>query len=68
MLSLNVRSLTGKFQEFQELIEDLNHEDFKFSIISIQETWNIPVHLNTDIPGYKPLLYKTRTSNARVKE
>ena len=67
MLSLNVRSLTGKFPEFQELIEDLNHEDFKFSIISIQETWNIPVHLNTDIPGYKPLLYKTRTSNERVK-
>ena len=60
VLSWNIRSLTGKLNEFHELITELNNQDFKFSVISIQETWNVPVNLNIDIPGYKPLIIKTR--------
>jgi len=63
VFSLNIRSLTGKLNEFHELISELNHHDFKFSVVSIQEIWDIPIHLNTDIPGYKPLIFKTRKSS-----
>ena len=49
--------------EFQEFISELNYQDFNFSVVSIQETWDIPIHLNTDIPGYKPLIFKTRKSS-----
>ena len=66
-LSLNIRSLTGKLNEFHELINELNHNKFMFSIIWIQETWNIPVNLNTDIPGYQPLIYKTRKPSDKCR-
>jgi len=59
VFSLNIRSLTGKLNEFQEFISELNYQDFNFSVVSIQETWDIPIHLNTDMPGYKPLIFKT---------
>ena len=32
-LSLNVRSLKGKWSEFNELISELNFDTFKFSVI-----------------------------------
>ena len=51
VFSLNIRSLTGKLNEFQEFISELNYQDFNLSVVSIQETWDIPIHLNTDIPG-----------------
>ena len=38
-----------------------------FSKILIQETWNIPVNLNTDIPGYKPLIFKTRKTSDKCR-
>ena len=63
VFSLNIRSLTGKLNEFQEFISELNYQDFNLSVVSIQETWDIPIHLNTDIPGYKPLIFKTRKSS-----
>ena len=66
-ISLNIRSLTGKLGHFHEFVNDINCNNFKFSFISIQETWNIPVHLNTDIPGYKPLIYKIRDSTGRSR-
>lgn len=61
-LSLNVRSLTGKLSEFKELITNLNHNNFKFTVIGIQEVWHIPEHLNTNLPGYKSPVFKLRDS------
>jgi hypothetical protein len=62
-LSLNIRSFPGKKSEFDELIADLNFNRFKFSLIAIQEVWNIPEYMNSDIPGYHPLIYKLRQSS-----
>ena len=61
-LSLNVRSLKGKWAEFNELISELNFDQFKFSVIGIQEVWSLPPAFNTEIKGYKPLIYKLRSS------
>lgn len=58
--SHNVRSLTGKWNEFSELIISLNKDNFKFSIVAIQELWNVPPGTEYKIPGYKPLQYKIR--------
>ena len=60
-LSLNVRSLKGKWSEFNELISELNFDTFKFSVIGIQEVWNLPPSFSTKIKGYKPVIYKSRT-------
>ena len=43
----------------------LNFNDFKFSVISIQEVWNVPRYFNTDIPGYHPLVYKLRNNTTK---
>ena len=59
-LSLNVRSLKNKWTEFNELLGELNHENFFFSVIGIQEVWDIPSLFNTNIPSYKPFIYKLR--------
>ena len=60
-------SITGKFNEFKNFINELNYNKFKISLICIQETWNIPVHFNTNIPGYNPLVYKLRDISDRNK-
>ena len=59
-LSLNVRSLSNKLNEFREFIEEINSDNFAFDIIGLQELWNIPELLNTDIPGYSSLVGKIR--------
>ena len=38
-------SITGKFNEFKNFINELNYDKFKLSLIFFKETWNNPVHL-----------------------
>lgn len=59
-LSLNIRSLGGKWGEFQEYINLLNSNNFKFSVIALQEIWNVPLGLNFNLEGYKAFNFKTR--------
>ena len=61
-LSQNIRSLPGKWSEFGQFISDLNKDQFKFSVIALQEIWNVPKGINFIIPGYKPLHYTIRDS------
>ena len=58
--SHNVRSLTGKFNEFTELIQSLNNNKFKFTVISITELWNVPSDIQYTLPGYSPLHFSIR--------
>ena len=55
MLSFNIRSIHGKFEEFNNFLLDLPH---KFSVICLQEVWSI----SRDYPlqGYQSLEYCTR--------
>jgi len=64
-ISLNVRSLCGKLNEFKEFIDEISSNDFSFNVIGLQELWNIPEHLNTDISGYSSLVCKLRNCNDR---
>ena len=63
MLSLNIQSITAKFDEFNDLLQSL--ENFKFDVICLQEIWKMHnpdlFHLN----GYHKLLFKSRTANVQ---
>ena len=66
-LSMNIRSLPGKMTELNDLIAQLNYKTFKFSIICLQEVWNIPEYMNLNLNGYHPPVYKLRDpKNKRV--
>lgn len=59
-LSLNIRSLPNKFSELTELMQELNSNMFKFSIIALQEIWNVPTGFSFSLPGYKPMMFSIR--------
>ena len=63
-LSLNIRSLTGKWMEFKELISSFS-DSHKFSVIALQEVWNVPKGMSYSLPGYKPFEYKIRDNTGR---
>ena len=53
-LSQNIRSLPGKWTEFSQLISEVNNGSFHFSVIALQEIWNVPKGTSYNLPGYKP--------------
>jgi hypothetical protein len=59
VLSLNIRSLPGKFMEFKNFLSS-TFGDFKPSLICMQELWNIPLFEDFVLEGYHPLHFKTR--------
>ena len=58
--SLNIRSLPNKFAEFQNMLQSLNKDNFKFTVLALNEIWNVPKNISFDIPGYSPLHYNIR--------
>ena len=63
--SNNIRSLPNKWNDFLQNIEDFSLKDFKFSVICLQEIWNIPPTFTPVLPGYKPIVYNIRDSTGR---
>ena len=61
--SQNIRSLPGKFSDFSEQMSFLNNGNFKFTVISITEVWNVPKNVNFDLPGYRPFDFKIRDNS-----
>ena len=59
-LSLNVRSLPGHWIEFEQFVNSLNKDHFKFSVIAVQEIWNKPPGVVYNLEGYKPLEFRIR--------
>ena len=57
-ISLKIRSLPGKWDNFLDFLLDLNQGELKFDIICMQKVWSIPKYFKTNIPGYKPIVYK----------
>ena len=55
VLSQNIRSLGGKFDQFTEYVGSFNK---KVTVIALQEVWS--VGRDYDLPGYHQLLYNTR--------
>ena len=55
MMSFNIHSLHGKYEELRDLISYLK---YRFSIICLQEVWS--VSHDYPIPGYRALEHVTR--------
>ena len=51
----NIRSLPGKWTEFSDMIDSLNSGQFKFTVVSVTEVWNIPPNVQYALNGYRPL-------------
>ena len=58
--SYNIRSLPGKWSEFSQLVNTLNNNSFKFSVIAIQEVWNVAPGVSYELSGYKKFEYSIR--------
>ena len=58
--SQNIRSLPGKWVEFEQFCREVNKEKFRFTVIALQEIWNVPKGTNFDLPGYKPFHFSIR--------
>ena len=59
ILSLNIQSLPGKFNEFQTFLASTLGK-FKPSVIAIQEIWNKPTNCSFDLSDYHPLHFTIR--------
>ncbi len=59
--SLNIRSLQNKMSELQDLIDNLSSDTFSFSVLCIQEIWNVPNAQLVLLENFHPMAMKTRT-------
>ena len=61
--SYNIRSLGGSWNDFQDLLANLHSTNkFRFTVIGLQEVWNVPPNFNYELNGYKKFEYKIRNS------
>ena len=61
-LSLNIRSISNKINELQDLIHEISNDTFSFSAICLQELWCITENQKIELEGYnfESLLRKVR--------
>ena len=64
-MSFNIQSLPSKFTEFQEFISNFNVNRCSPDIILLQEIWNLQNPDLFHIPGYSPLIFKSRSNNVQ---
>ena len=62
VLNLNIQYLLSKFEKFKSLLSILSEKGIIFDIISLQEISYINDVSLVNIPGYHPLVFKSRTS------
>jgi len=59
-LSLNIRSLPGKFLEFKNFLDSINFSKFKPAVICLQEIWNKPQYESFLLENYHDFQFKIR--------
>ena len=59
-LSINIQSLNSKFDELKHFITELNSKKICIDIIAIQEVWEIRSPDLVNLPGFQPLVFKSR--------
>ena len=63
LLSWNIQGLNSKFNELKEFFNILHSNDFTVDILALQETHQIANRDLLNLPNFKPLISKDRTSN-----
>ena len=59
-VSINIQSLQSKFEKLLLEISELEKSHIQIDIIAIQEIWDMKYPELFPLPGYKPLICKTR--------
>ena len=59
LLSVNVRSISGKINELANFLGGNEGGNF-IDCVAIQEIWNVPPGVQYTVDGYHPLFYKIR--------
>ena len=65
VFSHNVRSLSNKWDDFLQMVNDFS--DFKFSAMCLQEIWSLNPALNFTLKGYSPLYSKLRAREGEIR-
>ena len=65
ILSINIQSLSSKFNEFSSLINSLLTNNCAPDVICMQELWRIPDSEIFNLAGYHPLIFKSRSNNVQ---
>ena len=65
VISLNIRSLENKGNEFKQFINSITNENFSPMVICLQELWGGENSNFVGLKGYHPLIYKTREGGRR---
>jgi len=59
-ISINIQSLQSKHEQLVEFIQELSIAKIEVDVIAVQETWEVRYPELVNIPGFKPLIAKTR--------
>ena len=62
VMSLNIQSLSSKYGVFRDLILELGSASCCPDIICLQEVWTVAGADLFPLPGYQPLIFKTRST------
>ena len=62
LLSLNIQSISSKFNEFNTFISDLQRSNFKFDFIALQELWYVNDPGIFNLPNYHCLIHNSRNT------
>ena len=65
IISINIQSITSKFSEFSQLINNLNAHNAAPDVICLQELWNFPPDAAFNLNGYHPLVFSLRHNNVQ---
>ena len=64
LLSLNIQSISSKFNELKSFIAEMQNNNIKFDFIALQELWCINDPAVYNLPDYHSLIYNTRTKRS----
>ncbi len=59
-ISINIQSLQSKHEQLVEFIHEVSKFKIDVDVIAVQETWEVRYLDLVNIPGFKPLIAKTR--------
>ena len=65
ILSINIQSISSKFDDFVEFLEVLSRKSINPDLICLQELWHFSPDKDFSLNGYDPLLYKIRNNNTQ---
>ena len=60
-ISINIQSLSSKFDKLQELISTFESNKVYFDVLAIQETWDIKDLKSLSLQSYHDLVFKSRS-------